>query len=325
MKIAIIRLSALGDIIQSMSVLEFIKKKIPNSRIDWYVEEKFKETLSDCVFLDRVYSVNIRQKKTNLISQLLSFRRNNKYDIAIDLQGLIKSAIVTRVLSAELRVGFDRNSIRESLATIFYNKTAHIPYHENVISRYIKLINFALNLNITKSDVTNKRPIFNIPKSRTSSQISKKNVLLVVGASFESKIYPIEKLAVIANNCDYLFTAIWHSNKEKDSSLKLASLTKNVIVSKKLNMLDLKKIIYNSDIVVGGDTGPTHLAWALNIPSITLFGPTPCERNFFKTKKNVCISSNSSVNPYKIDKDDFSIREIDPFEILKSIKTLINK
>jgi heptosyltransferase-1 len=63
------------------------------------------------------------------------------------------------------------------------------------------------------------------------------------------------------------------------------------------------------DMVIGGDTGPVHMAWALNIPSITLFGSTPCYRNACLTKINHVINSNSSVNPNKIDKNDFSIKD----------------
>jgi len=85
------------------------------------------------------------------------------------------------------------------------------------------------------------------------------------------------------------------------------------------NFSELKELIINSELVIGGDTGPTHIAWALNIPSITIFGSTPLERNCFITEKNLAISSGSRVDAYKINKHDFSIKEIDSNKIVSLI------
>ena len=77
------------------------------------------------------------------------------------------------------------------------------------------------------------------------------------------------------------------------------------------------------DLVIGSDTGPTHIAWALNIPSIALFGSTPGNRNTYITQINKIIESNSKVDPYKINKKDCSIRDIDVQEILNNARRLL--
>ena len=77
------------------------------------------------------------------------------------------------------------------------------------------------------------------------------------------------------------------------------------------------------DLVIGGDTGPTHMAWALNTPSITLFGSTPGYRNTYATTINRIIESKSGVNPYKINKNDFSIKTIQVNDIVKISKELL--
>jgi len=82
-------------------------------------------------------------------------------------------------------------------------------------------------------------------------------------------------------------------------------------------------MIINSDIVIGGDTGPTHMAWAMNIPSITIFGATPAKRNSFETSINLIIGSNSTINPYKIDKYNSSINIIEPEKIVSLVKELL--
>jgi len=87
----------------------------------------------------------------------------------------------------------------------------------------------------------------------------------------------------------------------------------------------LKALIAQMDLVIGGDTGPTHMAFALNIPSVTLFGSTPGYRNTYTTTINRVLESKSKVDPYKIDKNDFSIKTIKVSDIVKMAKELLFK
>ena len=91
----------------------------------------------------------------------------------------------------------------------------------------------------------------------------------------------------------------------------------------KLSLDALISLINQVDLVIGSDTGPTHMAWALNIPSITLFGPTPGYRNTYVTSVNKIIESNSEVDPNKIDKSDYSINNIKVNDISKLAQKLL--
>jgi len=91
----------------------------------------------------------------------------------------------------------------------------------------------------------------------------------------------------------------------------------------KLNLDELKFKIQNSSLVIGGDTGPIHMAWALNVPSITIFGNTPENRNTYITNINKVIKSSSKVDALKLDKNDFSINEIDSDKIVQLVKGLL--
>ena len=95
----------------------------------------------------------------------------------------------------------------------------------------------------------------------------------------------------------------------------------NTKVLNKTTPDELKSIVADASIVIGNDTGPTHMAWALNVPSITLFGSTPA-RNTYITSINRAIESSSAVNPYKLNKNDFSISEIEPSQIVKIAKEI---
>jgi len=327
MRIAIVRLSALGDIIQSMIVLQFIKKRFPDSSIDWFVDSQFANLLDGCPDIDNIISLNIKEiKKKKSISQLFKtlrkLRRIKKYDQVFDLQGLIKSAIITRFIPAEERIGFDRKSVREKLATYFYSKKYYFPYHQNVIERYTGLIASSLKIEINSLDIDEKRPFFNLSQTRFAN--NEPNIVIILGASFKSKIYPVDKYAQIVESLQANFIALWHSKEEFKMAKKLSSLSDRVSIVKSQSFYTLKKIIINSDLIIGGDTGPTHIAWALNKSSITIFGATPIQRNCFVTKKNLAISPGNKVNPYKINRKDFSIRDISSSEISLLAKRLLN-
>jgi len=324
MKIAIVRLSALGDIFQSMIVLQFIKKKFPNAQVDWIVDESFQDALKDNSHINAIITIPIKKiKKTKslrgLFQAIKKLRQLASYDYVFDLQGLIKSSIVTRLIPSENRIGFDKNSLREKLASFFYTKKYFFPYHENVIKRYCFLVNQVLEINLDDDDILHKESFFNIKKIPKKDRL----IVLVLGASFESKIYPAEKYLSIAKRVDANFIAIWKSDSEKIMAQELAKQSKNIIISENLGLRELKELISNASLVIGGDTGPTHLAWAMNIPSITLFGCTPMERNCYQTNQNFAMKGSSKVDPYKIDRNDFSINEIDPDEIIELIKERI--
>jgi len=324
MKIAIVRLSALGDIFQSMIVLQFIKKKFPNAQVDWIVDESFQDALKDNSHINAIITIPIKKiKKTKslrgLFQAIKKLRQLASYDYVFDLQGLIKSSIVTRLIPSENRIGFDKNSLREKLASFFYTKKYFFPYHENVIKRYCFLVNQVLELNLDDDDILHKESFFNVKRTTKKDSL----VVLVLGASFESKIYPLEKYLSISKGVDANFIAIWKSDSEKIMAQELAKQSKNIIISENLGLRELKELISNASLVIGGDTGPTHLAWAMNIPSITLFGCTPMERNCYQTNQNFAMKGSSEVDPYKIDRNDFSINEIDPNKIIEIIKERI--
>jgi len=151
MKIAIVKLSALGDIIHAMVVLQFIKNHYPKIEIDWVVEKDFKELLESHPDINKVHVVNIKNAKKKksiylLLNELRRVRKFGPYDLVIDLQGLIKSALITRMISADKTFGFDKYSARESLAANFYKQTFNFDYDKNIVERNIALISFALKI-----------------------------------------------------------------------------------------------------------------------------------------------------------------------------------
>ena len=191
MKIAIVKLSALGDIVHGMIVLQFIKKNYPESEIDWFVEKRFFEVLENNPHINQIHQVNLKAVKqlrsmALLWKELRKVLKFGKYDLVIDMQGLVKSALVARMIPSSITLGFERTSLRESLSAIVYNKTYKIDYDENVIERNLALVAFALKFPIDKEEILDKEPFLYSSQKYRLNAISntKKNIVLIPGASF---------------------------------------------------------------------------------------------------------------------------------------------
>ena len=332
MRIAIVKLSALGDIVHAMIVLQLIKKSSSNITVDWVIDESFKEILDDHPHINQVHSVSLRNAKKkksifSLYKELKKFKNLEAYDLVIDMQGLIKSALIAKLIPSKQTIGFDKFSVRESFASSFYDKTFNCRYDKNVILRNIELVEFSLVRSFNKEQIDIKSPYLYSREQKLNVRLSKskKNIILIPGASHESKRYPVSKLGEITKLMDENFIIIWGNTEERYFANQIKEISPKIHICNKLSIASLVNLISKVDLVIGPDTGPTHMAWALNVPSIILFGPTPGYRNAHQTLINRIIESKSNVNPFKIKKDDFSIGEISPIEIFRVSQDIFNK
>jgi heptosyltransferase-1 len=334
MKIAIVKLSAMGDIVHAMVALQLIKARRPDVVIDWVVEQGLMGILADNPDINRILTVNLKALKHNKrqvfaqIRQLKTYAAQN-YDYVIDAQGLLKSAIVAKLLGRHT-IGFSKNSIREKFAANLYSQTVDIDYAENVIWRNVKVLCEPLGIQVTKNDLANKAPFLcyqPLSFQDTPMAHGRKNIILVLGASRPNKVYPVERFVELVTALDRDFGAhcvlIWGNEQELAAAQYVAQHAPQTTISPKLSLNDLKALLAQADLVIGGDTGPTHCAWALNVPSITIFGNTPEYRNTWISDINRVVKSSSNVDPLRLDASDFSIREIPVQAILEQAKDLL--
>lgn len=333
-RIAIVRLSALGDIVNTAVVLQFIKSEFPHAKIEWITEEVFAPLLMNHPLISAVHTINLKQLKkeksiSNLFKTIVYLKNLGKFDIIIDIQGLLKSAVVARLIGKNTH-GFDKNSSRESISSLFYNTTSKIGYSENVVKRNCFVVSDALGFEISDKMLLNKQPIFNHLKDRFSlDSVSqheitkeKKNIAIVIGASWESKKYPKESVAQLCDKLEQNCIILWGNEIEKEYGMWICENSSYATLAPKLSLTELISLISNVDLLIGNDTGPTHMAWAQNIPSITLFGPTT-SRMIYETPINIGIKSPSKVDINKIDKNDFSIEDIKVDDILTQAEELL--
>jgi heptosyltransferase-1 len=329
-RIAIVKLSAMGDIVHAMVTLQYMKQAYPDMTIDWIVERSFVDVLKHNPHIDTILPLelkSIKKQKMRLFSQIRLVRTyaKNNYDLVIDAQGLLKSAIVTRLLGKR-RAGFSKTSIREGVASLFYTEHVTIPYHANTIDRNAKVLTAPLNIEVSSEMIHAKERFLNYKETRTLTPYlasKKPNVLFVIGSTWESRNYPKEHFATVAKGLDANVLVVWGNDEEQTKATWIATQTSNVTVMPQLSLNDLKMLIDKVDLLIGNDTGPTHMAWGLNRPSITLFGPTPTNR-VYETTLNKVLKSRSKVNHYKLNKNDFSIQEISPQSVITLAKELLD-
>ena len=330
MRIAIVKLSAMGDIVHAMVALQFIKAQVPNLEIDWIVEQGFAGILANNPDINAIYTVNLKSLKTHKagifqqIKTICDYAKNN-YDLVIDAQGLLKSAITARLLGKPV-AGFDKDSIREKAAAWFYDVKVACAYDANTIDRNVLVISQPLGVNITPEQILNKKPFLFFSDTDQSYtdflSTDKHNIILVISSTWESRNYPAEKFVAVAEALQQNCLVIWGNAQEKQKAEWMATQSNTIKVMPKLDLNGLKALIAHADLLIGNDTGPTHMAWALNKPSITLFGPTPVSR-VYQTDINKVLKSASIVNPYKLNKQDYSIKDINESDIIKLAKDLL--
>ncbi|UOS06993.1 lipopolysaccharide heptosyltransferase I [Helicobacter pylori] len=334
MKIAIVRLSALGDIIVSAVFLTLIKEHFTNAQIEWFVDERFSAILEHSPYIDKLHPIALKSTLTTFnplkIFKLFKSLRAYEYDIVIDMQGLIKSALITQMLKAPKKVGFDYASAREGLSAFFYSQKVSIAYNEHVLKRNFTLLFHALNLpkkEISES-LSSRSKVFSYQDSPKIDALNlnknKLKILFVLETSKINKTYPIERfkeLALALKN--FQICLLWHASEDKATALYHALKNqRDVLLLPKLTLNEVKALLFKMDLIIGGDTGITHLAWALQKPSITLYGNTPMERFKLESPINVSLTGNSNANYHK---KDFSIQNIEPKKIKECVLNILKE
>ncbi|MGN8458987.1 lipopolysaccharide heptosyltransferase I [Helicobacter pylori] len=334
MKIAIVRLSALGDIIVSAVFLAAIKERFADAQIEWFVDERFSAILEHSPYIDKLHPIALKSALTTLnplkIFKLFKSLRAYEYDIIIDMQGLVKSALITQMLKAPKKVGFDYASAREGLSAFFYSQKVSIAYNEPILKRNFTLLSQALNLPEKKisEGLSSRFKVFSYQDSPKINALNlnqnKPKILFVLETSKINKTYPTERFKELALALEnFQICLLWHADEDKANALYGALKNQcDALLLPKLTLNEVKALLFKMDLIIGGDTGITHLAWALQKPSITLYGNTPMERFKLESPINVSLTGNSNANYHK---KDFSIQNIEPKKIKECVLNILKE
>lgn len=283
MKVLVIKTSSMGDVIHTLPALTDASDAITGIRFDWIVEEGFSEIPAWHSAVDRVIPVALRRWRKHLFSTWRNgeWRRfkeaiaQTSYDLVIDAQGLLKSAWLTRYTQGPVH-GLDKSSAREPLAARCYDQAHSVARNQHAVERVRQL--FAQSLGYT---VPTAKGRFHLKSDAFIDSQSIRPVqdyiVFLHGTTWETKHWPEAywcELARCVTKRDYVVCLFWGNEKERLRAERIAATVKGVRVLPPLNLRDIASVIAGASAVVAVDTGLGHLTAALEVPTVSLYGPT---------------------------------------------------
>ena len=280
MRVLLIKTSSLGDVIHTLPALTDALRAIPSIRFDWVVEEGFAEIPRWHPAVDQVIPVAIRRWRKNPLQTWRSgewhdFKKRihqQKYDLVIDAQGLLKSAWLTRGFKVPI-VGFNRKSAREPIASYFYDRPIFVAREQHAVERVRQLFAQALHYSVP-------RQIGQYSLHRERLVIAEQHapyVLFLHGTTWASKHWPPSAWRALAEQLTEQGVAVripWGNAEEEQRAQAIAKDLPLAEVLPRLNLTGVAGQIAGAQACVAVDTGLGHLAAALDVPCVSLYGPT---------------------------------------------------
>jgi lipopolysaccharide heptosyltransferase I len=319
----IVRLGALGDVVHAIPVAAALRRAFPAARIDWLVSAKHRAILDLVPVIDRRLTVNDRvsalrraqgrpersrgtagsgraeEDGMSLLSAVRELRRA-RYDVAIDLQGLIKSAVFARASGAARVVGFSPRYAREALARLFYTD-AYDPggggMHDPRETRHVVTINLELLRVVGVTAGAAEFPMAQVESAAAraaSQQTGGRYALLNPGAAWPNKRWPPSRLGTVAAELrarhGLMSVVVWGPGEEALAAAVVAAAGGAAVLSPKTGIADLVALARGAALMVSGDTGPMHVAAAVGTPIVGIYGPTRPARNGPLSPDDITVS-----------------------------------
>ncbi|MEM8348870.1 lipopolysaccharide heptosyltransferase RfaC [Morganella morganii] len=283
-RVLIVKTSSMGDVLHTLPALTDAVQVFPDITFDWVVEEGFAQIPGWHSAVDRVIPVAIRRWRKNWFRRDIRDERrrfrdavqSQTYDAVIDAQGLIKSALLVTRLAHGRKHGYDRHSIREPLASFFYDEKHAVSKTQHAVERIRQL--FALSLGYEKPQTQGDYAIAaHFLNNRPVSPDAVPYLVCLHATTRDAKHWPESHwrtlFAQLADT-DLHIRLPWGAPHEQERALRLAEGFTHVHVLPKLSLADVAAEIAGAEGVISVDTGLSHLTAALDKPNITLYGPT---------------------------------------------------
>ena len=279
MRVLLIKMSSLGDVVHALAPITDATRAHPQIKFDWVVEEAYADIPKWHPAVNRVIIASLRRWRKSPLRALSSGEWRNfknelcreQYDLVLDAQGLLKSAFIARKSRSHPIYGRSRNSIREPLASLFYHRKIDIDLHLTEVEQLRQLFAHALGYPqpTTPAD-------FGLDRAQFQTPTTPPYAMFLHGAAWPSKLWPEDRWIALGQHIRSAGLSIllpWGSDSERDRAQRLASAFNGTVLPKQ-SISDLTKSLANANFVIGLDTGLTHIAVALGVPTVTLYGPS---------------------------------------------------
>lgn len=300
--ILVVRLGAMGDVIHALPAVASLKHNMPHSRLTWVIRPRWMPLLQGNPFVDEVIPLD----RTALGALTLWRRlRRTRFDLAVDLQGLMQSALVAAAARPDRIVGFHRSQAWESPAALFYS-TGVVTTSAHIVDRNLELAAAAGASSLLRT--------FPLPEGKPEARLPEgKFVLVTPLAGWGSKEWPIELYAELVRRIDMPLVV----NGPPSAAEILAGIRgAHVHLSGIEGLIDATR---RAHAVIGVDSGPMHLAAALGKPGVAIFGPTDPARNGPYGGSMRVLRAADAVTTYKRRSSGDSMRAITPGEVVNAL------
>lgn len=278
MRVLLIKMSSLGDVVHALAPLTDAARAMPGIAFDWVVEEAYQEIPKWHSSVRKVIVAPLRRWRKAPVRTIKSgdwstFRkvlRAEDYDLVLDAQGLLKSAFVGLQAGGQL-VGRSMKSAREPAAALFYDRRIQVDPKLTEVEQLRQLFAKALGYERPGTPAD-----FGLDKAKFPTEKSRRYVVFLHGAAWETKLWPEERwvaLGKIIRKCGVEVLLPWGSEQEHGRARRVAEVTGGTVLDK-VTVAELAVTLAGAEFVVGLDTGLTHIAVALGIPTLTIYGPS---------------------------------------------------
>jgi lipopolysaccharide heptosyltransferase I len=298
-RIALIKLSSLGDVVHALPVAATLRARVPDAHLTWIVERREAAVLRDHPALDALVAVDTRGWRrarglrdladvVEAVRQMSRRLRAAAFDVALDLQGLLKSGILAAATRAPLRIGFAARRCREPLNALFTNRRVEPPAAaRHVVDQHLSLLG---PLQVTEPVREFHLPVEPSAEARADEFLAacglkpgRRLVVLNPGAGRPDKRWPEDRFRVLAERLSEdtgaLVVVVWGPGEEAAGRRIAPGGASRVVFGPPTNLYELVAFLRRATVLVAGDTGPLHLAAALGTPCVGLYGPTSAVRN----------------------------------------------
>ena len=284
MNILIVRLGALGDIVHAVPAAAALRQAFPDAGIDWLVEARHQSMVELVTVVDRAIALE-RPSLAGWID-VVRRMRHGRYDVAIDFQGLMKSAVLARASGAARVIGFSIWHLREKGARPFYSET----FRDTPVERAAHVVrkNLSLLRGLGVEDTTINFPLAGVDSAaleevRQTLGEQRPFVLINPGAAWPNKRWPPERFGEVAaflrDIRDLPSLVLWGPGEEGLAGAVVEASSGAARLAPPTRLADLLALSRAASLMVSGDTGPLHIAAAVGTPTVSLFGPTDPQRN----------------------------------------------
>ncbi len=296
-KILLVKTSALGDILQTFSVVEYIKAKIPSSQIDWVVEKDYVDLLLSYSQVDRVISFDSHRFRKNGIqyfSEIRSFfrfLRQTDYDYVFDLQGNCKSGLITLFSKGRKKIGYDFRSVPEWPNWLTTSTHIRVPIKRNMREQYLFLVQQGLGKKEDLSFLTKEISLVSQEPFPIVFPKNRYKILICPHSRWKSKEMSPKILSdlvsLFSQNSSPIFYWVWGSEEERAYVQTLASSSHSEVLPK-ISLPLLQRVMKEMDLIISVDSSLLHLAGLTSTPLLAVFGPS--QSSLFSPLGKQCVS-----------------------------------